>query len=300
MSQRLYLSIEERRLDGMIRLLPLANGATIRAAVIIAGFCALAATGIAIFRGSSFGQETPSVLNLSDYEITFDEPFDKLDVSAWGPNTRWIAHTPWNGDFGDAAFANPTPDFPFSVANGILRIEARRDAQGKWHSGLLASTDHYGHGFSQQFGYFEMRAKLPPGPGLWPAFWLVGNRDPDSSAELDVMEYYGGFPDMYESVVHLWKISDRGRNLTVLQRHPVTRDSLWKDFHLYGASIDPDWIIFYLDRTEVSRTPTPPEFRRPLFIILNLAMGAGWPIDQTPNPSVMEVDYVRAFRKKDK
>lgn len=283
----------------MNRLSPLAYGATIRAAMIIAGLCVLAA-GFAIFRGSSFGQETRSVIDLSDYEITFDEPFDKLDVSAWGPNTRWIAHTPWNGDFGDATFVNPTPDFPFSVANGILRIEARRDAQGKWRSGLLASTDHYGRGFSQQFGYFEMRAKLPPGPGLWPAFWLVGNRDPDTSAELDIMEYYGRFPDMYESVVHVWKKTDRGRDYTVLQRHPVPTDSLWKDFHLYGASIDPDWIIFYLDRTEVGRTPTPPEFRRPLFILLNLAMGAGWPIDQTPNPSVMEVDYVRAFRKKDK
>lgn len=284
----------------MNRLSPMANGAAMRAAMIIAGLCILAAAGFAIFRESSFGQETRSVLDLSDYEITFDEPFDKLDVSAWGPNTRWIAHTPWNGDFGDATFVNPTPDFPFSVANGILRIEARRDAQGKWRSGLLASTDHYGRGFLQQFGYFEMRAKLPPGPGLWPAFWLVGNRDPDTSAELDILEYYGQFPDTYQSVVHVWKKTDRGRDYTVLQRHPVPTDSLWKDFHLYGASIDPEWIIFYLDRSEVGRTPTPPEFRRPLFILLNLAMGAGWPIDKTPNPSVMEVDYVRAFRKKDK
>jgi hypothetical protein len=24
---------------------------------------------------------------------------------------RWIAHTPWAGDFGDAAFTDPHPDF---------------------------------------------------------------------------------------------------------------------------------------------------------------------------------------------
>src|SRR5690348_11542344 len=46
------------------------------------------------------------------------------------------------------SFANPTPEFPFSVANGILRIEARRDAQGKWqrrseeHTSELQSPVH--------------------------------------------------------------------------------------------------------------------------------------------------------------
>jgi beta-glucanase (GH16 family) len=251
--------------------------------------------------GISGAERTGSVeanrLDLSAYRLTFDESFETLDVSAWGPNTRWIAHTPWNGDFGDAQFINPTPDAPFSVENGVLRIEARRGPDGKWRSGLLASTDHYGRGFSQQFGYFEMKAKLPKGPGLWPAFWLVGNADPDSSAELDIMEHYGRFPDMYESVVHLWKKSDRGRDYQVLLRHPIPPGSLYEDFHLYGASIDPEWIIFYFDRVEVGRTPTPPEFHRPVFILLNLAMGAGWPIDQTPSPSALLVDYVRAFQK---
>jgi beta-glucanase (GH16 family) len=239
-----------------------------------------------------------SRLDLTRYELTFDEPFDALDVSPWGPGTRWIAHTPWNGDFGAATFVNPTPSGPFSIADGMLRIEARRGTDGKWRSGLLSSTDHYGRGFAQQFGYFEMRAKLPKGPGLWPAFWLVGNADPDTSAELDIMEYYGRFPDMYESVVHVWKKSESGRSYQALLRHQVPTGSLCDDFHLYGASIDPEWIVFYLDRSEIGRTPTPPEFRRPLFILLNLAMGAGWPIDQTPNPSVLEVDYVRAYRQR--
>jgi len=105
-------------------------------------------------------------LDLSDYELSFNEDFDKLDVSAWGPGTRWIAHTPWNGDFGAAQFTDPVPGFPFVVENGILRIEARRESNGTWRSGLLASSDSKGAGFLQQYGYFEMRAKLPAGPGL--------------------------------------------------------------------------------------------------------------------------------------
>jgi beta-glucanase (GH16 family) len=236
-------------------------------------------------------------LELSNYKLTFDENFDALDVSAWGPGTRWIAHTPWNGDFGDAQFENPKPGFPFSVENGILRIEARRGDDGKWRSGLLSSSDPNGNGFSQQFGYFEMRAKLPKGPGLWPAFWLVANRDEDTSAEIDIIEHYGKFPEAYESVVHVWQKTPRGRSYQALLRHRVPPGSLYEDFHLYGASVESDWTIFYWDRLEVGRTPTPPEHYHAMFILLNLAMGAGWPIDDTPNPSFMLVDYVRAYQK---
>jgi hypothetical protein len=32
-------------------------------------------------------------------------------------------------------------------------------------------------------------------------------------------------------------------------------------------------------------------------LLLNLALGPGWPIDKTPNPSVMEVDYVPVYAK---
>src|SRR5260370_28690012 len=73
-------------------------------------------------------------IDLKQYRLVFDEDFNTLDVSAVGPGSRWIAHTPWAGDFGDAQFADPTPGFPFSISDGILRIEARKGADGKWRS----------------------------------------------------------------------------------------------------------------------------------------------------------------------
>jgi beta-glucanase (GH16 family) len=260
--------------------------------------CIVAAV-VALIASSENGKSLrePDRLDLSGYKLTFDENFENLDVSAWGPGTRWIAHTPWNGDFGDAQFVAPSPGFPFTIENGALRIEARRGTDGKWRSGLLASNDPKGNGFSQTFGYFEMRAKLPKGPGLWPAFWLVANKDPDTSAEIDIVEHYGKFPDMYESVVHVWKKTPLGRDYQALLRHQVPTGSLYEDYHLFGASVEADYTVFYLDREEVGRSPTPPEHRHAMFILLNLAMGGGWPIDETPNPSFMWVDYVRAYQK---
>jgi beta-glucanase (GH16 family) len=239
----------------------------------------------------------PPALDLSAYHLTFAEEFDDLSVSAWGPDTRWIAHTPWNGDFGDAQFSEPTPGFPFTVENGVLRIEARKGPDGKWRSGLLASTDPKGVGFSQQFGYFEMRAKFPAGAGVWPAFWLVANRDPDTSAEIDIVEHYGIAPDKYESVIHVWSKEGRGRQYQDLVRHSVPAGSLYDDFHTYGAEVGPDWTIFYFDRREMGRSKTPPEHHHPMFLLVNLALGGGWPTDQTPNPSYMYIDYIRAYAK---
>jgi hypothetical protein len=43
---------------------------------------------------------------------------------------------------------------------------------------------------------------------------------------------------------------------------------------------------------------TPPEHNKPLMILLNLALGGGWPIDEVKSPTHMFVDWVRAYAKK--
>src|ERR1700730_11787831 len=109
-----------------------------------------------------------SAPDLSGYTLAFDEEFNgPLSVSAYGPGTKWIAHTPYRGDFGEAWFSSPTdPRSPFSIKDGILTITAWKDASrnNHWRSGLLSSVDTKGRGFSQAFGYYEARLQLPPGP----------------------------------------------------------------------------------------------------------------------------------------
>ncbi|WP_159586757.1 glycoside hydrolase family 16 protein [Chelativorans xinjiangense] len=232
-------------------------------------------------------------LDLEEMSVSFEEEFDTLSVSAWGPGTRWIAHTPWSGDFGGARFADPEEN-PFTVDDGILRIEAKRDAEGEWRSGLLASVDPKGNGFAQQYGYFEMRARLPMGPGVWPAFWLIGKDRSRFTAEIDVIEFYGDKPDGYSSVVHVWHRD--GRHYSRYSRNEVFGDADPDDFHTYGVKIDHDWIRFYFDREFVWKTETQEEHRQPLYILVNLALVDGPTKNDTPDPSSMDVDYVRAYR----
>ena len=247
-----------------------------------------------------------STLDLTGYHVTFNEEFDDLNVSAYGPagegGTRWIAHTPWYGDFGDARFTDPQPGFPFTIEDGVLRIEARK-VDGRWRSGLLSAVDPNGHGFKQQYGYFECRAKLPQGPGTWPAFWLMGskslkrvpgNTGPRVNPEVDVLEHYGHWPWRYHYALHQWGLDGAA------SKHDEKRFAVFgmeEDFHTYGALIDEQFIVIYFDGVELHREKTPDCVKVPLFPLVNLALGPGWPTDQTPDPSVMLVDYVKIWQK---
>jgi beta-glucanase (GH16 family) len=254
------------------------------------------AAGIAQAQGA-----TGATLDLCGLKPTFTEDFNDLKVSAWkmGDN-RWIAHTPWNGDFGDAAFTNPQPDFPFTVKDGVLRIEARKDANGKWRSGLLASADPWGAGFSQMYGYFEVRMKIPKGPGTWPAFWLgesypVGT-PPHISVEFDPIEFYGQFPDSFNSGYAIWDNvhhTHSGRGFV----EKVPSGTLDADFHTFGIEVEKDFMTYYYDRNRYWQVPTPEEHKGPIFVMVNLALGSGWPIDKTPNPTFLEVDYVHVYER---
>jgi beta-glucanase (GH16 family) len=263
----------------------------------------LAAIGLVFLVPSAQPQPSSewTTLDLCAFRPTFLEDFNSLSVSGHPEDhQRWFAHTPWGGDFGDAAFTDPQPDFPFSVRNGILRIEVRKEADNKWRSGLLASARPDGTGFAQRYGYFEARAKVPKGPGVWPGFWLNANQQrdvKDPGVEIDVLEYYGQFPDGFHSSVHIWDNSGAGDNRVSDHVTPVVYGSLDSDFHTYGVDVEPDWVIFYLDRREIWRVVTPAELTKPFMVLVSLALGSGWPIDRTPNPSIMEIDYVRVYER---
>ena len=262
----------------------------------------LAAIGVIGVRAANPSAAADAALDLSGYSMTFNDDFSKMDVSSHGPNRqgmRWIAHTPWNGDFGNDSFDNPGPGGPFVMGKDGLTITAHKDAEGDWHSGLLCSMDRDGagqRGFAQRFGYFEIKAKLPDGgSGTWPAFWLIGVNKQVSSAEIDVMEDYGVSDRIYHSVEHLWQGGSDRRHLDHMEY--VTPGLLSNQFNTYGVLIEPEQTSFYFNRKLIWSTPTPPEYRQPMYILVNLAIGGGWPISNLQSPQVMAVQYVRVFQK---
>jgi beta-glucanase (GH16 family) len=240
------------------------------------------------------------VPDMCDFKPVMNENFASLLVSPHAlDGARWTAHTPWNGDFGDARFVDPGPNGPFSVKDGELSITARRGADGKWRSGLLAAADASGEGTGVQDGYFEARMQFPPGPGTWPAFWLASlkpAKDKGPGVEIDVVEYYGHSDAAYSSALHVWyKGEDKARSRHAVHKTAVDPGSLVSGFHNYGVRVAPDQITYYLDGKPIWRQATPAELSHPLYPLVNLALGSGFPIDHTPNPSVLTVKYVHVF-----
>lgn len=179
-----------------------------------------------------------------------------------------------------------------------MKIEARKEADGTWRSGLLSSVNPKGEGFSQQFGYFEARMKLPPGKGVWPAFWLIGLDRSKYTAEIDVLEYYGRAPYEFSMGFHIWRQSQGGQNTTGGHWQTIQDGILNSEYHTYGVDIQADKTSFYLDRQFIWSFDTPKEFHMPFYPLVNLALGSGWPIDETPNPSILLVDYIHVYQRR--
>ena len=252
--------------------------------------------------------DKPAPLDLTGYRLSFDDEFDRPDIAPDGGRGRWYA--PVHNDFGKAHFEPPGPTGPFrfvrtgpfGVGGSALAIGAMRAKDG-WRSGLIQTLDSHGRGFAQQYGYFEMRARLPRGQATWPGFWLLtrsGLVDPSvTRGEIDVVEQYGSAPEKIHTTVHLWPAS--ARNAGGLAKHwyrseKIVVGDMSSAYHRYGALLTPDWVIVYYDGRELSRFPMLAQYRTPVYMLVDMAMHEKG-LAQATSPSTMMVDYVRAYTK---
>lgn len=180
---------------------------------------------------------------------------------------------------------------PFRIHDGYLDITARptpaalvpRLRSYPYVSGLISSQPS----FSQAYGYFEMRAEVPGGKGVWPAFWLLP-ADQSWPPEIDVMESVGD-PSVVYTAVHS----------TVEPAKGGTGHIAPGEFHTFAVSWDSSNVIFYADGRQIDQEPTPPDMNKPMFMLANLAIGGDWPgapDAATQFPVKFRIDYIRAYR----
>jgi beta-glucanase (GH16 family) len=163
--------------------------------------------------------------------------------------------------------------------------------------------------FEQAYGRFEARIQIPRGQGIWPAFWMLGGNIESapwpSCGEIDIMENIGKEPSIVHGSLHGPGYSG-GQPLTGQATLPGG-GTLADEFHLFAVEWEKDVIRFYLDETLYeTRTAAdvpagkPWVYDHPFFMLLNVAVGGGWPGDpdgSTMFPQSMKVDYVRVYQR---
>jgi beta-glucanase (GH16 family) len=164
------------------------------------------------------------------------------------------------------------------------------------------------------FGRIEVRAKITPSDGAFPAIWTCGfNKNWPQNGEIDIMEYYltGGNPVLTSNFcvggnqngadgewAQNWKSF-----FTPLSDYTAINPDWINKYHVYRMDWDENYIRLYVDDVPKNTVDIQAfknwdgsiAFHNPQFMMLNLAIkdhGAG--IDENQK---FEVDYFRVYQK---
>jgi beta-glucanase (GH16 family) len=247
------------------------------------------------------------------------DDFQKLEERNWqmtwsddfeGPAGQLPKAVNWNFDIGNGdggwgneelqSYTNNSANVSLDGAGNLI-LTAIRD--GNRFTSARINTKGL---FAQQYGRFEARIKTPYGPGLWPAFWMLGENITTvgwpQCGEIDIMEQRGQEPHIVHGTIHGPGYS--GGN-PVTKSYALVNNRFDTDFHIYAVEWNKDKIDFFVDdylyqRIERREVPGEWVYDQPFFLLLNVAVGGnyvGFPTDQTPFPQKMTIDYVRAYQE---
>lgn len=217
----------------------------------------------------------------------------------------------WTYDLGGSGWGNNelqyyTNDISNAeVKNGVLTITARKETKENrnYTSARLISKNKGDF----LYGRAEIKAKLPPGKGTWPAIWMLPTDwaygEWPKSGEIDIMEHVGYDPNVVHFSVHT-----QAYNHSIGTQKTSTRTipTAMTDFHLYRVDWTPYAVRGYFDdelvftfTNEGKGSATWP-FDKTFHLLLNLAVGGNWGgiqgVDDAAFPAALVIDYVRVYK----
>jgi len=238
----------------------------------------------------------------SDWRLVWHDEFDGTTLDA----TKWVRET-GGGGWGNNELEYYT-DRPENarVEGGQLVIDARQEPfGGRLYTSARLKTEGLG---TWKYGRIEARMRIPRGQGLWPAFWMLGSQIAQvgwpACGEIDIMENIGREPARVHGTVHGPGYSG-AQGVSAAYNLPGTAGAFADDYHVFVVEWESAAIRWYVDST-LYATATPRDlpgqwvFNHPFFIILNVAVGGGWPgspDSTTVFPQTLYVDYVRVYQR---
>ncbi|MFN8588146.1 MAG: family 16 glycosylhydrolase [Candidatus Eisenbacteria bacterium] len=241
----------------------------------------------------------------AQYSLVWEDNFDGNSIN----NTHWQFQEGtgcpnlcgWgNNELQYYRAANAT------VAGGFLTITAKKENFGgkAYTSARLRSANLADF----RYGKIEMRAKLPIGRGMWPAFWMLPTNSPYGnwpvSGEIDIMEYVGHQANQVFGTLHWGNPNQVYSSTTTTLPSGTFHDG----FHTFAIEWEPNRIRWLLDDVQYacksnwvsSAGGYPAPFDTPFHMLINLAVGGnlpGSPDASTVFPQDYVIDWVRVWQK---
>lgn len=235
-----------------------------------------------------------------------------------GPAGSKPSSAKWRYDIGGSGWGNGELQYYTDSArnasldgSGHLVITARKEGSSlachygpcRYTSARLLTADR----FTQKYGRFTARIKIPGEQGVWPAFWMLNSNlfsgvPWPNGGEIDVFENIGKEPSTIWGSLHGPGYS--GADALHASYTLPSGQRFSSDYHVFTVDWAPDAIVWSVDGVAYQRrTPADTGLDRwvvddPFFLILNLAIGGYWPgaPDSTSAfPKQMLVDYVRVY-----
>ncbi len=270
------------------------------AMILVAGVCVIAS---AAAQSSALPAAAPV------WKLVWSDEFNAPNGSPVD-SSKWVSETGGGGWGNDELEYYTTRLDNASQRDGNLVIKVLQEkytgADGVTRDYTSARLKTLGK-FSQTYGRFEARIKIPRGQGIWPAFWMLGD-DIDkpgwpACGEIDIMENIGKEPALVHGTIHGPGYS--GEHGIGAPYALPGEQRFGDDFHVFAVEWETNAIRFYVDDHQyATRAPADlPQgakwvYDHPFFLLLNVAVGGGWPGNpdaSTVLPQIMLVDYVRVY-----
>jgi len=243
-----------------------------------------------------------------DWIPTLREEFDgdDLDDSLWNVHTKnhWDERSHFRRD-------------KVILGDGVARLRFERDP-GHHNDDPAEERTPYATGFldtfgkwTQRYGYFEARVKLPRAPGLWPAFWMMPDRGPDAAErwkrerttdggmEFDIMEHLTGWGPYRYNIAFHW--NGYGKGHRHIGTSGIYGEHDEEGFLTVGLLWLPGRAVYYCNGRPVGRWESERVCSVPSLLRFTHVSG-GWdnsPLDDAELPDDFVIDWVRCWQRRD-
>jgi beta-glucanase (GH16 family) len=244
-----------------------------------------------------------------DWTCTFDDEFSGYSLNS----DKWTAMDTTTTNFSAGVECYTPSNVAVNGSSLVLTasrlrapIQCGKSLTTQYLSGMVTTK------FAQAYGRFEMRAKMPVGVGMQPAFWMLPATPYVNNSyeygEIDVAEAWGAYPNLVSPHLHYVTTPTpmSGVNCTVPNSSGTP--------HTYALEWTPTQMQFIYDGTTCwtttweplwpyapSGATSPVPFDQPFYVMIELAInGSSVPSNQvtarTKMPAKMTIDYLRVWK----